>query len=192
MKRNRTAAVLISIAILAAIAAVAMLNRPQPVRAQDIPPPTNDRHSFAAVGITSGQTLRITVANTIMPNDVNLPPGPTRVTMFFRLPNGNVARDGRTGDAIRRVVDIERGDAAFLDLDYDRLPPGPTRAQLRPVVVVQLPPPVHDTNAIPDDSAVTSVEVINNANGRTQFAIFTHPAVARGFNPQPDPPSPGE
>jgi len=41
------------------------------------------------------------VANTIMPIDVNLPPGPTRVVMTFRFMNGNLVRDYKTGDVIR-------------------------------------------------------------------------------------------
>ena len=173
----------------AAITGVIILKPTQSTSAQvDVAPPVPDRISFGTVGITSGQTLRMSVSNTIMPNDVNLPPGPSRVTLFFRLPNGSLARDGRTGEPIRRVVDLERGNTTFIDLDYDRLPPGPSRAQIRAVAIVQ-PPPVNDTNAIPKDSIVSTVEVINNANARTQFAVFTHPAVARGFNPQPDPPA---
>ena len=79
----------------------------------------------------------------------------------------------------------------FLDLDYDRLPPSPIRAQIRPVVTV-LPPPIGDVDqkGVPPDGTVVSVEVINNSNGRTQMVMFNHPAVLRGFNPQPDPPSP--
>jgi hypothetical protein len=181
--------------LTAAIATVAfvanMRSTIEPVHAQDqIPPPVNDRVSFGSVGITSGQTLRVTVANTILPVDANLPPGPTRVVMTFRGMNGQLMRT-RGGDVIRRVVDLERGDSAFLDLDYDALPPGPVRIQVRAVVVIQ-PPPVGDTNSLQDGVCIPTVEVINNANGRTQFAVFTHPAVLRGFNPQPDPPSPSE
>lgn len=193
MKNKPTIAVAAIAAAFAAIMTLAIFRSTQTVRAQDQQPlPTNDRISFGMVGITSGQTLRVNVANSIMPNDVSLPPGPSRVVMSFRYGNGNAVRDSRTGQVVRRIVELERGNSAFLDLDYDQLPPGPVRAQIRPVVVVQQPLPVGDMNAIPYDSAVPSVEVINNANGRTQFAVFTHPAVARGFNPQPDPPSPSE
>ena len=175
---------------LALSIAVVIFRQPQPVKAQDQILPAVQRLSFGVVGITSGQALRASVANTIMPNDINLPPGPSRVTITFRLPNGNLARDNRTGEVIRKVVDLQRGDAAFLDLDYDRLPPGPTRAQIRPVVVILPPGPTDETQiAYPPDAVVATVEVINNANSRSQFAVFTHPAVARGFNPQPDPPS---
>jgi hypothetical protein len=188
--KKKNVLLIASLVVMTLVVAIAVLRNPSPVRAQEqLPPPVPDRISFGSVGITSGQTLRVSVANTIMPGDVNLPPGPTRVVMNFRLPNGNLARDARTGDVVRRVVDLERGDSAFLDLDYADLPPGPVRAQIRPVVVA-IPPPVNDAtqNPIPRDAAVATVEVILNSNGRSQFAVFTHPALARGFNPQPDPP----
>ena len=170
-----------------------MFREAEPVKAQDeLPPPTNDRISFGSVGLTSGQTLRVNVTNTIMPSDINLPPGPVRVAVTFRYQNGSIVRNARTGEAIRKIVDLERGDSAFIDVDYGDLPPGPTRAQMRAVVVGQQPPPVPDSgqNPIPPGSVIATAEIINNANGRTQYALFTHPAAVRGFNPQPDPPSP--
>lgn len=165
----------------AAIATVAIFRNTQNVQAQEQPPPVNDRYSFGMVGLTAGQTMRINVSNIIAANDSNWPPGPTRVVLNFRLMNGQLARN-RSGEVIRRIVELERGDSTFLDVDYDELPPSPIRVQLRAVVNVQ-PPPV--TDRIPYDSAVTSVEVINSSNGKT---LFMNPAVARGFNPQPDPP----
>ena len=58
----------------------------------------------------------------------------------------------------------------------------------RRVSQVVQPPPVGDFNAIPYDSAVPTVEIINNRDGKTQYVVFTNPGVIRGFNPQPDPP----
>ena len=183
-----------SVLVIAVILAATVLRSPSPVSAQtETGPSVAERISFGSVGLTSGQTLRVSVANTIMPNDINLPPGPVRVTMNFRLPNGSLVRDARTGNIVRRVVDLERGDSAFLDLDYADLPPGPTRVQIRPVVVVLPPSPIApEQNPMPRDAVAATVEVVFNTNGRSQFALFTHPAVARGFNPQPDPPVEGE
>ena len=177
--------------VVATTAAVFTFRQPTRVNAQTEGASGGfERLSFGSVGITSGQTIRVSVANTFQPNDPNLPPGPTRVVIAFRFLNGNLVRN-RSGEAIRRVVDLERGDSAVLDLDYDQLPPGPSRIQVRPVITVT-PPPVGDTVGTPPDGTAQSIEVINNANGRTQFAVFTHPASLRGFNPQPDPPSPSE
>jgi hypothetical protein len=191
MKNKRTLTITIAIVALALLTAFGIFRNVPRTRAQtDIPPPTNDRISFGMVGITSGQTVRVSVANTIMPSDENWPPGPTRVVLTFRSLSGNLIRN-RSGEIIRKAVDLERGDSTFLDADFGALPPPVNdRLQLR-AVIVAIPPPVGDTNQTPppiNDRIASTVEVINNANGRTQFAVFTHPAVLRGFNPQPDPP----
>lgn len=190
MKTKRTIAITITIIALAILTTFGIFHNTPPVQAQDQSPPQPDRISFGMVGITSGQTVRISVSNTIMPNDANYPPGPTRVVLNFRLPNGQLLRN-RNGEVIRRVVDLERGDSTFLDVDFDAVPPPVgNRLQLRAVIVV-VPPGPPDSNEDPPpigERIGATVEVINNANGRTQFAVFTNPAVIRGFNPQPDPP----
>ena len=180
---------------LAAIAIFAAFRSAKPVQAQtELPPPTNERISFGMVGITAGQTVRVSVSNTIMPNDSGWPPGPTRVVVTFRLLNGQLLRN-RSGEVIRKTVDLERGDSTFLDVDFGAIPPPvPDRVQFRAVIVVHpppvgdQPPPIGEQPPPNPDRIVSTVEVINNANGRTQFAVFTNPAVIRGFNPQPDPP----
>ncbi len=191
MKNKRTLTIAAIAAALAILAAFGIFRNTTPVKAQDQqPPPINDRISFGMVGITAGQTIRINVTDIQIPPPIgDLPPGPYRVVMAFRGMNGQLVRD-RNGDVVRRAVDLERGDSTFLDLDFDQWPPGPIRVQLRPVVTVQQPPNP-ETNELPPigDRIASTVEVINNANGRTQFAVFTHPAVVRGFNPQPDPPA---
>jgi hypothetical protein len=191
MKNKRILTIAIAVFGLAVITTFGIFQNTKSVKAQDqIPPPVPERISFGMVGITSGQTVRVAVSNTIMPNDANLPPGPTRVVLNFRLPNGQLLRN-RSGDVIRKVVDLERGDSTFLDVDFSATPPPiGDRLQLRAVVVVH-PPPTGDINETPPpigDRIVSTIEVINNRDGRTQFVVFTSPAVVRGFNPQPDPP----
>ena len=69
MKTKR--AIIISIATVAFVLAAifGIVRQTQPVKAQEVPPPNPDRVSFGMVGITAGQTARINVTNTIMPND---------------------------------------------------------------------------------------------------------------------------
>jgi hypothetical protein len=119
MNKKRTL-IIFGIFVLALVAAVAMFREPQSVKASG--GFERLRSSFGMVGITSGQSLRVSVANTIMPGDTNLPPGPVRVAINFRMLNGTLARDNRTGEVIKKVVDLDRGDAAFVDLDYAALP----------------------------------------------------------------------
>jgi len=156
------------------------------VQAQDqVPPPVNDRISFGMVGITEGQTVRVNVSNFIAPNDSGYPPGPTRVVIRFLNAGGHPVTN-RGGEVIRRVVDLQRGESTFLDINYSELPPGPTRAQLRPVIT-ENPPPIGDSNALPPGpSTVQTVEVINNANGRTVFALSGPPAIRQVPPPVPD------
>jgi len=188
MKTKR--AIIISIATVAFVLAAifGIVRQTQPVRAQDQPPPVPDRISFGMVGITAGQTVRINIANTIMPNDSGWPPGPTRVVMSFRGMNGQLIRN-RNGEVVRKAVDLERGDSTFLDFDFDQLPPGPIRAQLRAVIVAFPPGPTDGEQPPPiGESIAATVDVINNANGRSTLVMYTSPAMAHGFNPQPDPP----
>jgi hypothetical protein len=190
MRNKRTFSITIAVVALAILTTFGIFRNTRTVQAQDqTPPPRPDRISFGLIGLTAGQAVRLSVVNTIMPNDANYPPGPTRVVLNFRGVNGELIRN-RNGEVVRKTVDLERGQSTFLDLNYDEFPPGPTRLQVRAVVTVQVPPGPPDSNAIPYDSAVPTIEIINNANGKTQHAVFTHPAVIRGFNPQPDPPRP--
>lgn len=171
MKTINNKSKMIAIAALVLIVALcALLRVEQRAQAQDqIPPPQPERISFGLVGITRGQTMRISVANTLMQSDTNFPPGPTRVVLNFRNSNGQLVRN-RNGEVIRKTVDLERGDSAFLEVSFDEFPPGPSRLQLRAVVTV-VPPPTGDSIAIPYDSAVPTVEVINNATGRTEWVL---------------------
>lgn len=185
MKIKRTLTITSIITALAIMAAFGISRQTTPVEAQDVPPPMGERFSFGMVTMTARQTMRVNVSNIIATNDSNWPPGPSRVAIIVVNSRGQLARN-RSGEVIRRVVQLERGDSTFLDVDFDELPPGPSRVQLRAVVSV-IPPPVPDNNALQDGVCIPSVEIINNSTGKT---LFMNPAVARGFNPQPDPPMP--
>lgn len=188
MKNKRTITISAITVTLAIIATFVVFRDTQPVKAQNQPPPPEvDRISFGIVGITAGQTMRVNVSNIVATNDSVFPPGSSRVAFIVIGSRGQLVRN-RSGQVIRKVVQLERGDSAFLDLDFDELPPGTIRQQLRAVVTVQYPPGPTDQQLPPGPYSLATVEIINNANGRSQFAMFTNPAVIRGFNPQPDPP----
>ena len=179
MKTKRTLTIATVLIALAALLTLGVFRGTRNVHAQDqTPPPVNDRISFGMVGITEGQTVRVNVSNVIAQNDSNFPPGPIRVAIVVVNSNGNPFRN-RDGNPIRKVVMLERGDSTFLDVNFSELPPGPVRAQLRAVITEQ-PPPINDSNQIPPpvgERIVTTVEVINNANGRTVFALSAPPSI---------------
>ena len=190
MRTKRTLMIAATLVAVFAFTAFGIFRETRRVHAQsDEPPPGADRISFGMVGITQGQTVRLSVVNAI-PYDSAFPPGPSRVALTFLDAEGRRFRN-REGSIIRRAVDLQPGRATFLDLNADDIqwPPGPTRIQLRAVVIV-VPPPTGDSNEQPPpvgERIVPSVEVFNNANGRTVLFIG-NPGVIRGFNPQPDPP----
>ena len=150
----------------------------KPVKAQiEHPPPEPDRISFGIVSITPGQTLRLNVSNTQLPNP-EFPPDPCRVVLTFLNSDGNFFRS-RDGQIIRRVVMLEPGKSTSLELNADDFGGNSnSRIQLRAVATIH-PPPTPDDSGLPPDPCVPTVEVINNANGRTQFAISALPAVQK-------------
>ena len=189
MKRKRTLTVATVLVALATLTALGILHGTRQVQAQDQAPPQPERISFGMVGITPGQTLRVNVSNVIATNDSDFPPGPSRVVFIVINSHGDPVRH-RDGSPVRRVVMLERGDSAFLDLNGDDLqyPPGPSRLQIRAVVNVFPPGPTDNDQPPPSDGRIVpSVEIFNNANGRT-VVFIGNPGVIRGFNPQPDPP----
>lgn len=190
MKSKTTFATLAGLGLVLLFAFTA-LRQPQQVKAQEQqPPPTNDRLMFGSVGITQGQTARLNVTNI---STIGCPC--QRVVLTFRGPNGQLLQD-QSGEVVRRSVELQPGESTFLDVDYDALPPGPIRQQLRAGITFLPPSPIDEVQLHPNnrqvpptanDTVVSTVEIINNADSRTQF-VLTNPAVLHGFNPQPDPP----
>ena len=187
MKTKRTLTIATVLVALAALLTLGVFRGTRKVQAQDQqPPPVGDRVSFGMVGITQGQTIRLSVVNTLPPPVGDSQPQTQRVVLTFLDADGHRLRS-RDGSIIRRAVELHPEHATFLDLNADDLqyPPGPTRLQLRAVVTVvpppigELPPPVNDRTAV-------SVEVINNATGRTVFALSAPPSIRQIPPPQPD------
>jgi hypothetical protein len=177
MKTKRTLTIATLLVALAALLTLGVFRGTRQVHAQDqLPPPVNDRVSFGMVGITEGQTVRVNVSNFIAPNDSGFPPGPIRVVVRFLNSAGRPVTN-RGGDVIRQVVELQRGESTSLDINFGELPPGPIRAQLR-AVITETPPPVGESNPFPPGPyTVQTVEVINNANGRTVFALSGPPSI---------------
>jgi hypothetical protein len=190
MKTKRTLTIATLLVALAALLTLGGFRGTRQVQAQyQTPPPVNDRISFGMVGISEGQTVRVSVVNTLPPPVGESQPQTQRVVLTFLDADGHRLRS-RDGSIIRRAVELQPGNATFLDLNANDLqyPPGPTRLQLRAVVTV-VPPPIGDNNQIPppvNDRIVTTVEVINNANGRTVFALSAPPSIRQQPPPTND------
>src|ERR1043165_1014791 len=117
MKNKRTFLIAIGATILTAFAAFGVL-RYLPQRAEAFNPQP-DPPGFGMVGITLGQTLRISIVNTApAPTEVETPPDPCRAVMTFRDAEGNPLLNAN-GQPVRRVVLLRGGQAASLDLNAD-------------------------------------------------------------------------
>jgi len=182
--RNIFTKLSIAIALVALLASGALweIRRVRAFNPQPDPP------GFGMVGLTRGQTMRLNVVN-LTPPDPNrqYPPDPCRVLLSFRNAAGQPFTNS-DGQPIRRVVELQAGESAFLDLNADAfappstdadVAPGPARLQLRPFVRVLASPP-DPSRQFPPDPCRASMEVFDNTSGRT--SIF-----AAGFQPPPEP-----
>ena len=142
-----------------------------------VPPSDPDRTTFGMVGITRGQTMRLNVVNLQPPpeGDRQYPPDPCRVVLSFRNAQGQPFRNS-DGQIIRRTVELQAGESAFLDLNGDMFggpstnaDTAPLRVQLRPFVRV-LTAPDPDRQVSPDPCRATG-EVFDNTTLQTSFVI---------------------
>jgi len=178
--RNIFSKLSIAIAFIA-IAASAATWEVRRVRAAQ--PPDPDR-TVGMIGVTRGQTVRLNIVNLAVAVDGQLPPDPCRAVLTFRSADGRPFTNS-DGQPLRRAVELQAGQSAFLDLNGDLFAPpstnadvAPTRLQLRPFVRVQWEPAAN--TGVPPDPCRATMEVFDNASGRT--SLF-----AAGFIPPPDP-----
>ena len=135
---------------------------------------SRSRHLYGMVGLAAGQTVRLNVVNTWPPGPSRdeLPPGPIRVRLSL------LDGDGRLLGTAR--AELTAGQSTSLDLDFARLGVDAQRVPVRAMVDVIWPP------GPSADPGVSTLEIVDNDTART--SLFVHPALIRGFNPQPDPP----
>ena len=170
--KSKSIFAVVAVMAVGLLSTIAVLRQPQLARAQDeVGPPIHvrkDRNitSSGMVGITHGQTIRLNVVNT---GDAICPC--QRVILNFRNADGQLLRRG-DGSIIQQEIELEPGRATSLDLNYDELPPGPTRQQLRAVVTGLTPPDGTSQQHKPfRDHIVTTVEVFDNITSRSGIVI---------------------
>jgi len=131
---------------------------------------------LATMGITQGQTARINVVNSPDPNS-SIPPSVCTVEMCFHDINGNLKLD-RSGRVVQKTATIDPHHGEFLDLNGNLVAGPGARVVILPCVRI--------LNLNEGTLAIPTVELYNNAI-KTTFVLS--PGVARGFDPQPDPPA---
>jgi len=176
-KRRILSKVGIAIALMA-LASTGAVWQMRRVQANPLPTAVESQTSFGTIGVALGQTIRVSVANTLT-SDPNLPPGPCRVLINFRDLNGDLVHN-RAGQVVFRDVLLNPGQSAFFDVGFLTVAPSPNtnagndRIQIRPIITTAMTPPDPNT---PPDPCVPVVEVFNDLTGRTAFTIFGPPAV---------------
>jgi hypothetical protein len=179
-KRNIFTKLSIAI-VLAALISTGAVWQMRRVQANPLPTAVEDQTSFGTIGIALGQTMRVSVANTLTPPDPNTPPDPCHVLITFRDLGGELVHN-RAGQIIFRKVQLDPGQAAFLDVGFFTIAPQPGtnigngRIQIRPVITTQFTSP-SDSEFPPP--CIPDVEVFNDLTGRTAFVVSADPAVRR-------------
>ena len=163
MKNILTIAAAVSLAVFAAFGSFQIFQTQ--VKAFN---PQPDPPRLGMLGITDGQTIRISVVNTALPN-VKQSSNPCRVVLTFRNAEGEIFRNA-SGNEISRTEFLQAGKSFYLDLNGDdfikEIRGG--RLQLRPVIQIQQ---ADGSRLQSPDPCIPTVEVINNANRRTEFMV---------------------
>jgi hypothetical protein len=120
---------------------------------------------FGLMGITRGQTARLTLSNVSSPDDHFFPPDPCRVIITFVDADGNVLLNS-ADQPVRRDVTLDPGHSASVQINGDNLVSrDQTRLSFRPVVRVFVS--TNSDGTTPPDPCFPTLEVINNTTGRT-------------------------
>ena len=158
--KNRTRFVeLIVLAVLALAASHFISGR---VRA--VAPGAPNSFAFGAVGLVDGQTARLNVS-ILSPAP---PTDPTAVEIGFLDSNGAVVK--------QEIVQLAPGQTAFVDFSLADVAPGAVagRTQIRAEVRVTIPPGPTET---PSSRVISTLEVFDNANGKTSFLYPPDPCL---------------
>jgi hypothetical protein len=172
---------LIAIAAVGGIAILCALPAGRVSALPGCPGCRNLRFTFGMVGITPGQTARLNVVNAIPPGPPNIPPGPPiRVTLMFVDSNGNPFN---IGDApSRTTVTLLPGQSTFLDLALsgDALPVGAPGIQPGTPARLQMRALISDCEGCSRGVVVPTLEVFDNATGKTTLVMPDTPAIKAG------------
>jgi hypothetical protein len=131
---------------------------------------------LATAGVTLGQTARISVVNSPDPNSSN-PPEPVTVEMCFHDSSGGLILD-RSRRPVQKTATIDPHHGDFLDLNGNLVAAPGARVVIIPCVRVLR---ISDGTLV-----IPTIELYNNLL-KTTFVLS--PGIARGFDPQPDPPA---
>ena len=133
---------------------------------------------FGMTGLARGQTARLNLVNLGGPDTAEA----CHATLSYLDAKGIII-NWRDGTHAKLDADVFPTESIFLDLDSRALVVIGGRIQFRALVEPAVP---RDPAVDPCANLVPTLEVFDQSTNRT--TLFIHPALIRGFNPQPDPP----
>jgi len=133
-------------------------------RVRAVAPGPSESFAFGAVGLVDGQTARLNVS-ILSPAP---PTDPTAVEIRFLDSNGAVVK--------QTIVQLAPGQTAFVDFSLADVAPGAVggRTQIRAEVRVTIAPGPTET---PSSRVISTLEVFDNANGKTSFLYPPDPCL---------------
>src|SRR5262249_6515069 len=152
------------------LAAVALFAALPASHVSALPCPGGCQHAtsftFGMLGITPGQTARLNVVNAIPVGPPTIPVGPPiRVTLMFVDGNGNPF--SIAGVPLQTTVTLGPGQSGFLDVNGDAIPSGPPIIPSGPPTRVEIRALVSECEGCSTGLVVPTLEVFENATGRT-------------------------
>jgi hypothetical protein len=164
--------------LLTAIVAIGAFSLQDPAFADSSIGDPGLRIYFGAAGLARGQTVRLNLANLGGPD--------TREACHARLSfldSKGIIINWLDGTPAKLDVDVFPTETIFLDLDSRNIIIIGGRTQFRAQVEPAVP---RDLKVDPCANLAPTLELFDQATKRT--TLLVHPALIRGFNPQPDPP----
>jgi hypothetical protein len=127
--------------------------------------PQPDPPGYGMIGIADGQTARLNVVNLGVPDPTTgFPPDPCRMRLQFVNADGNVL--------VSRGIAPEMGHSAFLDFAPSFVPVNTTDAVAAAPLRAEIRAVLFSDNLSPPDPCRVTLEIFDNATGRTQIALI--------------------
>ena len=179
MRKIKPTTKILAVAMAASLALVTIwvLNNQVSARAMPVcPSGCSAIFSFGAVGITADQTARLNVVNT--KKCAHPPCAPAQVELRFVNSSGSPFTNVDGGQPSQSMVTLASGQSAFLDLRGNFSCPGGCAAPARVQIRAEVPSCVGCGSANGSGFVIPTLEVFDNATGKTAFVMPDYPAIS--------------
>ena len=177
MRKIKPTTKILAVAMAASLAIVTIwvLNNQVSARTMPLCGTCRSLFSFGMVGITADQTARLNVVNT---KKCDHPPcAPAQVELRFVNSSGSPFTNVDGGQPSQSMVTLASGQSGFLDLRGSFSCPGGCTAPARVQIRAEVPSCVGCGSANGSGFVIPTLEVFDNATGKTAFVMPDYPAI---------------